>query len=374
MIRGLYYKRQYLRMEQLTPFNEHLLKIEVINQESVNAIRERINIRYETLTNKQKAKLLAKTIHNMIDHSLPNFSTETKKHVRMELVNKNLYASTLSINAKDIIESSIKYATKEELEKVLPEWVNSKVEIDSNMAGIYIDNLLNHEKKEDNEITHPTEFVDQTIIPIDNNVLTTNQPTLNNKLQKYRLSILGIAALILILFFVMRGIEFPKQKNSEQAKVSTVKTIQERMPNELPPNLQYEHIDDGKLREWLNGRNSLLADEPYYSAILEAANKFNIHPLLLFAITGQEQGFVSKDNKNAEKIANNPFNVYHSWEDFNTNISESSQIAARTIVNLSKGRPKEADPIHWINQKYAEDKNWWKGVSTIFSQLEEVVQ
>ena len=73
-------------------------------------------------------------------------------------------------------------------------------------------------------------------------------------------------------------------------------------------------------------------------------------------------------------MANNPFNVYHSWEDFSTNISESSQITARTIVNLSKDRPEEVDPIHWINRKYAEDGNWWQGVSSIFNQLEGVVQ
>lgn len=357
--------------------NEHLLKKEVINHGNVNAIRERINIRYETLTNKQKAQLLAKTIHNMIDHSLPNFSAETKKYVRMELINNQLNAST-PINAQDIIEASIKFASEEELEELLPQWIQSKVEIDLNMAGIYINNLLHHEKKEEKEITGPTEIVAQPIIPIDNNVLTTNHSTLIKKFQKHRRALFGIAALIIILFSIIQGIGLPFQKNIENAKVEAGEVSgansQERMENELPPHLKYESIDDRKLRDWLHNRHSLLADEPYFSTMIETANKFNIHPLLLFAITGQEQGFVQRDHQNAKKIANNPFNVYHSWEDFNTNISESSQIAARTIVNLSKDRPKEVDPIQWINRKYAEDKNWWIGVSTIFTQLEEVVQ
>lgn len=365
-------------MEQLTPINEQLLQIEVIDQKGIEEIRERINVGNQTLTPKQKAKILAKSIHDMIDSSLPNFSTETKRSVRLELINKKLSANSLSINANDIIESSIKFATQEELEKELSQWVHNKVEIGSGMEELSINNLLNHHNKVENEITYPTGLAGQPIIQIDENACFTNYHTLKNKLQKHRPYFLGATAIILILLSVILSIEYSIEKNIDYAKEETGEltgtAIKERTPNELPPYLQYESIDDGKLREWLNGRNSLLADEPYFSTIIEVASEFNIHPLLLFAITGQEQGFVSRDHKNAETMANNPFNVYHSWEDFNTNISESSQIAARTIVNLSKDRPEEVDPIHWINRKYAEDGNWWLGVSSIFKQLEGVVQ
>ncbi len=328
----------------MTSFNEQLLQIEVIDQESIMEIREQINAQYQTLTSKQKARILAKTIYDRIDSSLPNFSPETKKSIRMELLSKNLSNKSLSISANDIIETSKGLATQEELEKELAQWVQEKV-------------------------------VASTEIFIPEPIISLNQEIQKNKLKKYKPYILGATAIVSIFFIIVLGMDSLTPKTVENATAGELSTspVQERVPNELPPSLQFEQIEEKKLREWLNGRNSLLADEPYFSTIIEIANEFNIHPLLLFAITGQEQGFVSRDNKNAMKIANNPFNVYHSWEDFNTTILESSQIAARTIVNLSKDRPEDADPIQWINRKYAEDENWWIGVSAIFKQLKGVV-
>lgn len=343
--------------------NEQLLQIEVLDQHRIKELKERINVRYETSTSKQKATILAQAIHTIIDNSLPNFSTETKRSIRMELMNKKLAANSLSISANDIIESSIELATQEELEKELSQWLLKKIDTDLNNVEIYLDNLLQRRQNVENEIACSTELEKQPIIhQVDGSNLITNDFTIKNILQKYKAFFVGATAIILASFFIILSLEYPEQKSIENASAGKVESkINEIKPNELPSYLQYENIDEKKLREWLNGRDSMLADEPYFSSIIKVADEFNIHPLLLFAITGQEQGFVPKNQKNAEKIANNPFNVYHSWEEYNTNISESSQIAARTIVNVSKNRPKEVDPIQWINRKYAEDQNWWRG-------------
>lgn len=141
--------------------------------------------------------------------------------------------------------------------------------------------------------------------------------------------------------------------------------------NHLPEHLQYQSINFESLRSWLIERDSALAEDPYFNCINETAKEYGINPLLLFAITGQEQGFVPKTNKDAAVIANNPFNVFGSWEDYNTDINESSRIAAITILNLSKDCPENEDMIKWINRKYAEDENWHVGVTKIFAQLEE---
>ncbi len=53
-----------------------------------------------------------------------------------------------------------------------------------------------------------------------------------------------------------------------------------------------------------------------------------------------------KNNKSAKKIANNPFNVFHSWEEYNSNIRDSSRIAARTVFNLLKTMPKGQDLLN----------------------------
>jgi hypothetical protein len=137
----------------------------------------------------------------------------------------------------------------------------------------------------------------------------------------------------------------------------------------LTPELKYAEIDTERLKEYLNSKNSLLAQDVYINAILQASSIYNVNPLLLFAITGQEQSFVRKTDYNAEKIANNPFNVGHSWEEYNTTIEDTANIAANTVVVLSQGCPPDIDPIEWINKSYAEDENWHIGVRFFFDQL-----
>jgi hypothetical protein len=140
----------------------------------------------------------------------------------------------------------------------------------------------------------------------------------------------------------------------------------------LPEYFNYTEINKNKLRAYLNKRNSLLADEPYFSTIIATSKSFNLNPLILFAITGQEQSFVPKSSKNAYKIANNPFNIFHSWKDYNTDIADASRIVSRTIIHLSEGRPSNTDPFKWINRKYANDPSWGKGVRTIYKKLVQV--
>jgi hypothetical protein len=192
-------------------------------------------------------------------------------------------------------------------------------------------------------------------------------------------------SLIIILFIIMNAKEIgyafinnlsiSKSKNTPEALVEDVlvKKTNKEVDNGLPKELKYIEIDKNLLRGWLDNKNSILAEDPYLSSIIEIAKQYDINPLFMIAITGQEQGFVPKSQENALKIANNPFNVYESWIGYNTTIDDSSKIAAQTIINLSKGRPEEVHAIQWINERYAEDKNWWVGVDKIFSQLQREI-
>ena len=138
-------------------------------------------------------------------------------------------------------------------------------------------------------------------------------------------------------------------------------------------SLKYKKVSMDSLGDFLEKKDSILGEEPYLTAILDSAEAYGLNPLLLFAIAGQEQSFVKKSNPKAETIANNPFNVFGSWVQYNTDIHDSSAIVSRTIINLSKNRPLNTDPIKWINRKYAKDQNWWKGVSKFLKELEENV-
>lgn len=160
-----------------------------------------------------------------------------------------------------------------------------------------------------------------------------------------------------------------KYKVSSNDTLMLVKALRDGLHEEL----RYTEIDRASLKKWLAGKNSLLSEEPYFSAIIGTAKKYDIHPFLLFAITGQEQAFVPKNKSNAKKIANNPFNVYGSWQDYNTNIYDTSELAAKVIIKSSKDRPVYINAIKWINRKYAEDENWWKSVAAIFDKMKSEI-
>jgi len=142
----------------------------------------------------------------------------------------------------------------------------------------------------------------------------------------------------------------------------------------IPGVYLYRTGNEQALREYLVSKNSYLVNEPYFTEIVSKARKFNLNPCLLFAITGREQSFVPKNHKFAGKISNNPFNVFGSWEKYNTTISDSSEIVCRTIINLSKCRPRDVDFLKWINTQngkggYAEDVEWYKDVRFFFDTM-----
>lgn len=83
--------------------------------------------------------------------------------------------------------------------------------------------------------------------------------------------------------------------------------------NTLPASLRFKEVNRFKLRGYLEKRDSVLRFEPYFSVIIDTAEDYDLNPLLLFAITGQEQGFVPAGQAGAFEIANNPFNVNHSF-------------------------------------------------------------
>ncbi len=150
-----------------------------------------------------------------------------------------------------------------------------------------------------------------------------------------------------------------------------VKSIFEEQAAGFPRYFEFEPVNKERLMGYLKRKNSLLADEPYFSTILNTCASENIHPALLFAIVGQEQGFVKRGSENAALIVNNPFNVFHSWAEYNTTIKDSSLLAAETVREALHDRPKNENAFKWLNKTYAEDPLWWKGTESIFKSIED---
>jgi len=145
----------------------------------------------------------------------------------------------------------------------------------------------------------------------------------------------------------------------------------------VPEELLYREIDVNKTINWITGYlhgSSLLATPENINTLINVGRQFNINPNLLVAITGQEQSFVPAGSN--PRILGNPFNVYGSWEIYSPGLEVSAKIAARTIVNLSQGRPEGTHPIYWLNCRgnpngmYATDPGWWRGVTRFFDALQ----
>lgn len=184
----------------------------------------------------------------------------------------------------------------------------------------------------------------------------------------------------------------------------------------VPDEIKYRDISQNydQIIEWLNQRGSKEASREYLDIINAAGQVWNVDPLLLLAITGQEQAFVPANDSDAEKIINNPWNVFHSWQEFQAGFSVSSLWAANTVARLSQNCPGSANIIRWINGfsgnevttvidnnqgdgnpgdtvddntvvgtsivrdnpawGYADDPNWWVGVSQYYDQLKSICE
>lgn len=64
------------------------------------------------------------------------------------------------------------------------------------------------------------------------------------------------------------------------------------IPDVVPEELRYEEVDKESIIDWLDKKGSYLASDYHVQAIIAAGKRYNVHPLLLVAITGQEQSFV----------------------------------------------------------------------------------
>lgn len=159
------------------------------------------------------------------------------------------------------------------------------------------------------------------------------------------------------------------------------------VPTYVPAEIQYHSMVSAypALVAWLAQRNSALADDQHLAAIEAAGQRWNVDPLLLLAITGQEQSFVPRRG-NWQAVERNPWNVFGSWQRWSGGFDASASWAANTVARLSKGCPAGTSVIQWVNGfdasgirsnpgwGYAGDPYWWCGVSKFYNQLQQVAK
>lgn len=348
----------------------------LLSPTDINVIRRYVHTKYAPLPGDRRAEIVADAIRRTLQQRLPNIPDHLKNRVTDELISRCLLSEQRDVKPDDVIDlcAELDYDEADRGERLLEPILNWASE---HSPGRWSPEQLT------SRLERRKVYAITLAPPLP---LSTGHASRDWSLKRWRLDARHLIRRIIvpspawIVFAVVvasaTGVTILLDKPSDrQGSIVSVspppidKTPEIVFDIGMPERLKYTSIDVAALKKYLISRDSLLAEEPYFGAIVKSAKDFNIHPLLLFAITGQEQGFVPKSNKNARLIANNPFNVGHSWMEYNTSIYKSASIAAGLIAELGLDRPEGHDPFSWFNKTYAEDPLWSDGVRKIFDQL-----
>lgn len=323
----------------------------VLSPTDVRNIRNYVKRKYASMPHGQRAEIVADAVARIIHKQLPDFELQVKRELTAMLIRTTVLEEQRPVRADDIYKLSLSLDQSDPLiAEPLQAWLREQK--NRLMGGAIAAPAAGEVIK-----------------------LPRTSMTVLRRKRQARMLIYGMLNICLITAAVLYSGLLPKPSDVIQPPVTDIRpfkqaeTGMDSSTDGLPAELRYAPVNEERLTAYLNSKSSMLVEPQYFEAIIDAAEMYDIHPVLLFAITGQEQGFVPKTNRKAEQIANNPFNVFHSWQEFNTDIRESAEIAARTIVRLSKDKPEDVDPYTWINREYAEDPRWSEGVRSIFASI-----
>ncbi|MBB3110327.1 hypothetical protein FHS18_002394 [Paenibacillus phyllosphaerae] len=365
----------------------------ILTPDDVRNIHSYVQRKYAGLPTERHSEIVTDAMQRIVLRQLPDFPEEIRLQLTDKLLSEVVIEQKRPVGAEHVFAASLTVdLTEPRLVESLHLWAEHRlqliVEQESfiHLVTTAADKLHAGNGKQDlqqqvwqsfsNEAAQHASTVTQArkIAPIRAQTVVRLQPAEQiTPFVRRRPVLYGVLCMLVALGMLWYGYKMivpflPIKPQAMHIPVEPVEVPAARL-NELPADLRYTEIDRERLTAYLNKKNSLLAEPEYRDDIIKVAKEKDIHPLLLFAITGQEQAFVPRSHKLAELMVNNPFNVYHSYLEYNTTLEQAAAIAGNTINRLSKDRPANIDPIQWINRQYAEDKNWWKGVSSILKSM-----
>ncbi len=340
----------------------------LLSSADVMVIRRYVHTKYAPLPGNRRAEIVADAVRRALRQRMPELPGELGERLLDELIARCLVGEKRAVGADDVLDAVVELDAAEAIaderwREALVGWANERA------PGRWSAEQL--EKR----ISRGRCLSSASLQPL-SSPKTVGTGRLSAR--KAKLALASLVAIVAIAGAAGGWAGFANRMGTadaapEQVRPAEEMTVPAPAPDiGMPADLRYADIDAEAVKRYLKSRDALLAEEPYFGAIVASAKTHDIHPLLLLAIAGQEQGFVPRTNKNAKKIANNPFNVFHSWQEYNTDIRDSANIAAKLLAKLGGNRPEGMDAFRWFNETYAEDELWGEGVRKLFEQLKAI--
>ncbi|MBC8078855.1 MAG: hypothetical protein H7X86_00800, partial [Gorillibacterium sp.] len=277
----------------------------------VKVIRDYVENKYSPLSGERRAEIVADAIRRVLHNHLPELSQRTKDEVTNQLIRSFIFGEQSSIQPEDVLQALSTDPTigDEIIIETLLSWLNMRTAEDWTRERLE-SHLQTQEAGRDPKAIEGKRFKGHEEAAAALSVACDTEhpwfyPTLNSfkKVSAGALLMTLLTGTAIGAWAIRQdkdhrltktvGVSMALPLYSQRLLPIPVKVIDQGMPVEL----QYHEIDSIAVKTYLHRRNSLLADEPYFSAIVESARKHDVHPLLLFAITGQEQGFVPKSHE-----------------------------------------------------------------------------
>lgn len=361
--------------EILKSLNEKIL----INDLIVRKMKYEINMLFREYPSKEKANMLALKINNQLDKALVGLTEEDKISIRKLIILDSFMVVPNPVS--DHIHYGHVFTTLTNFDEKYTDTKNRLSKwLDLNTDITYEEESLKQYIKRYKIKGENTEIRVAAI-----EYEPEEKPAIKRKYRLKKKVLMIPVSLILLILLLLFSTTLNKKETPQTyidvpevatTDIETVLTeaIDEYSQNTIiiPEEYYYSKLNYNAIFTFLKERNSKLTEKDYISTIDEYAESYDINPLLLIAIIGQEQGYVPKEHADADEIINNPYNVYNSWVDYNSTFEDATIICLNTIANAMESYDSDEDFVDWLNMKYAEDENWSKGVKQIFTMLQSI--
>lgn len=361
---------------------EELKEKNVLSRQDIEKIRDRIQEMKAEESEEMKAKFLAGAVQKQYLLFLAQFEAEKREAIYKQLLAETAKQHFEKTSGYDVFTYFVEASKMEEQEvQTLQRWVNhhtkSQVDVATLRKNALIKRRIKEVKREEGKGLSDRLRLTKTWAMAFWKKISIKRPSFR-RWHAYGIEILLFILLLLEiwrLFFFLPG-SVPKEET--MPSLAGIQTADFYYVGFNPGIFEKEvntygfrEYDHEKLKTYLTNHNSFLADDQYYDTIVYACRFSDMDPLLLFAIIGQEQGFVPQHEEYASQIINNPYNVFGSWKKYNTTFSDATYIAIRTVHRSLKAREEGEDAFWAINKVYAEDQNWHKGVSFFYGYFDK---